>query len=406
MIRIQFFPKSFRLVLLCSVANFINAADRVIMPIAIIQMTDEFNWSLHTQGWILSAFSVGYLTSQLAGAFMFGGYGGKTLLIFSVLLWSFSTILTPLVASSSIAGLVFFRIVLGIGEGLGLPTMYHLLAVSVPEEERSRAFGYLVAAGSVGQTFASVLCPHLYWPTSFYIFGLMGFAWVVLWMCSMANLQTNLHIPLFRDQQKQQTYSGWALLSHWALWSIYLAHFAMNWTSYIVMQWLPTYLLRSLGAGKENISFTAVPYIFNSILAIVAGHFADKLVSKGWSLLKVRRLMTNIGLVGPAFFLMAFCAVNNLAAAVVLVSISMGLCAFNSAGHLSNHADVAPEHAGATFALSNTLATIPGILCGPLTAELVTASRGRWLPVYVLAAVINFTSAIIYQSQSFASPVL
>lgn len=38
-----------------------------------------------------------------------------------------------------------------------------------------------------------------------------------------------------------------------------------------------------------------------------------------------------------------------------LVSISMGLCAFNSAGHLSNHADVAPDHAGATFALSNTL---------------------------------------------------
>lgn len=49
---------------------------------------------------------------------------------------------------------------------------------------------------------------------------------------------------------------------------MYLAHFAMNWNSYIVMQWLPTYLLRTLGADKENISFTAVPYIFNSILAI------------------------------------------------------------------------------------------------------------------------------------------
>ncbi|XP_059469725.1 uncharacterized protein LOC132193220 [Neocloeon triangulifer] len=405
MIRIHFFPKSFRLVLFCAMANFINAADRVIMPIAIIQMTDEFKWSLHLQGWILSAFSIGYFASQLAGAFMFGGYGGRTLLIFSVLLWSLSTVLTPLIASSSIAALIFFRILLGIGEGLGLPTIYHILALTVPEEERSRAFAYLVAAGSVGQTVASVICPHMHWSSSFYIFGLAGFAWVILWMCSMGSLTNNLHIPLYRDQ-KQSTYSGWALLSSWALWSIYLAHFAMNWNSYIVMQWLPTYLLRSLGADKENISFTAVPYIFNSILAIVAGHFADKLVSKGWSLLKVRRLMTSIGLVGPAFFLIAFCAVNNLAAAVVLVSISMGLCAFNSAGHLSNHADVAPEHAGATFALSNTLATIPGILCGPLTAELVTASRGRWLPVFVLAAGINFTSAIIYQSQSSASPVL
>jgi hypothetical protein len=80
--------------------------------------------------------------------------------------------------------------------------------------------------------------------------------------------QTNLHIPLYRDQKQSSSYSGWSLLSHWALWSMYLAHFAMNWNSYIVMQWLPTYLLRTLGAEKENISFTAVPYIFNSILAI------------------------------------------------------------------------------------------------------------------------------------------
>lgn len=110
----------------------------------------------------------------------------------------------------------------------------------------------------------------------------------------------------------------------------------------------------------------------------------------------------------------------------------MGLCACNSAGHLSNHADIAPNHAGVTFAVSNTIvsvassytidfyfplreltphrlsfqATIPGILCGPLTAELVTASHGWWMPVFVLAAAINFTGAIIYQSHSSALPVL
>lgn len=33
----------------------------------------------------------------------------------------------------------------------------------------------------------------------------------------------------------------------------------------------------------------------------------------------------------------------------------MGLCACNSAGHLSNHADIAPNHAGITFAVSNTI---------------------------------------------------
>lgn len=52
-------------VVLCSIANFINAADRVIMPIAIIPMTNYFKWTMHWQGWILSAFAFGYLSSQV-----------------------------------------------------------------------------------------------------------------------------------------------------------------------------------------------------------------------------------------------------------------------------------------------------------------------------------------------------
>ncbi|KAF6204830.1 hypothetical protein GE061_018993 [Apolygus lucorum] len=137
----------------------------------------------------------------------------------------------------------------------------------------------------------------------------------------------------------------------------------------------------------------------------MAGRYADKLVNKKWSVLSVRRLMT-CELIGPGISLLAFCAVDNLLAAVVIVSISMVLCACNSAGHLANHADIAPNHAGVTFAISDALATIPGILCGPLTAELVTASGHRWFPVFVIAASINFTSAVIYYSQSSASQVL
>ncbi|CAF4686690.1 unnamed protein product, partial [Rotaria magnacalcarata] len=59
-----------------------------------------------------------------------------------------------------------------------------------------------------------------------------------------------------------------------------------------------------------------------------------------------------IGLLGPALFMLLFISVDNLLLAVVFISISMGLSACNSAGHLSNHADIAPNHAGITFAIS------------------------------------------------------
>jgi len=59
------FTKTSKTIALCSAANFINAADRVIMPIAIIQMSAQFKWDLHEQGWILSAFSIGYICTMV-----------------------------------------------------------------------------------------------------------------------------------------------------------------------------------------------------------------------------------------------------------------------------------------------------------------------------------------------------
>lgn len=377
------------------------------MPIAIVPMTDEFKWDMHGQGWVLSCFAVGYMSSQIVGASATKKYGGKNVLMISVLLWSLSTFLVPFFAHS-IYALLISRVILGLGEGLGLPTIFHIFSHGIPSEERSRSFGILVAFGSIGLTVASVICPHLSWRWMFYLFGSVGFLWIFVWMYCYRESR-GAQDEEFVDPPKVSNHTvQWGeFLRHWPLWSIYIAHFSMNWSNYIIMQWLPTYLTRSLKAERGHIMLTAVPYIVNSLVGVVAGHVADSLITRHkWTVLSVRRLMTCIGLVGPAVFILFFSAVNNLPLAVFFVTISLGLSACNSSGHLSNHAEVAPSHAGITFAISNTLATIPGIMCGPLTAELVTQSSGRWFPVFVLAAGVNFVGSVIYLSQSAASQVL
>jgi len=57
-------------------------------------------------------------------------------------------------------------------------------------------------------------------------------------------------------------------ITHWPLWSIYVAHFCMNWSNYIIMQWLPTYMARNLGANTNDIMFTAIPYLLNSVIGV------------------------------------------------------------------------------------------------------------------------------------------
>ncbi|KAH1019098.1 hypothetical protein HUJ05_006753, partial [Dendroctonus ponderosae] len=383
MARIRWFTRTSRIVALCSFANFINSADRVIMPIAIVPMTKVFGWTLHLQGWILSAFALGYFTSQIIGSFWASRLGAKNVLVFSVLLWSIATFITPFLASS-VAALMACRIVLGFAEGL----------------ERSRAFSYLLASGSVGQTVASILCPHFPWESCFFWFGSFGFFWIFLWYGFYPRdvFGGEETIPLHMPKVVSHNIRWADFILSKPLWAIYAAHFAMNWSSYIIMNWLPTYMHTFLGANAHSLSLTAVPYIINSIFGIISGHVADGLLlNKSWSVLNVRRLMTCIGLVGPALFLAMFGVVEHLAFALILVSVSMGLSACNSAGHLSNHVDVAPNHAGTTFAVS--------ILCGHVTASLVTMSDGKWLGVFLGATFVNLAGAFIYFTNSVATQI-
>lgn len=49
----------------------------------------------------------------------------------------------------------------------------------------------------------------------------------------------------------------------------------------------------------------------------MAGHRADYLIAKGsWTVLSVRRLMTGIGLLGPAVFVLLFGSVSSVAVAI------------------------------------------------------------------------------------------
>ena len=84
----------------------------------------------------------------------------------------------------------------------------------------------------------------------------------------------------------------WAeFLSHWPLWSVYIAHFSMNWSNYIIMQWLPTYMARNLGAEKHDIMFTAVPYLLNSLIGV--GKW--KLIySTSYHFLRINAIVVNI----------------------------------------------------------------------------------------------------------------
>ena len=75
------------------------------------------------------------------------------------------------------------------------------------------------------------------------------------------------------------------------VWAIIVAHFCFNWGYYTLLAWLPSYFELALGLNVGNSSFlTLVPYVAMSLMTPVVGQVADRLVSNGWAVGKVRKL--------------------------------------------------------------------------------------------------------------------
>ena len=55
-------------------------------------------------------------------------YGGKVVMAWGVALWSLATFLTPWAAESSLLALLAVRALLGIAEGVALPSMNNMVA--------------------------------------------------------------------------------------------------------------------------------------------------------------------------------------------------------------------------------------------------------------------------------------
>ena len=98
----DYWPRRFTLVGLCFCSTFICYIDRVNISVAILPMAQEYGWNQTTQGVVLSSFFYGYLATQIFGGWLADRYGGKVVLGWGVLLWSFFTLVTPPAAAVSL----------------------------------------------------------------------------------------------------------------------------------------------------------------------------------------------------------------------------------------------------------------------------------------------------------------
>jgi ACS family sodium-dependent inorganic phosphate cotransporter len=391
-------PPYFTIMLLLFAAVFISYIDRTNISVAAIAMKDELGWTETDKGSVLSAFFVGYLLLMAVSGALANRYGGWLVLGVAVLWWSAWTMLTPPAAMMSLSALIIARIALGLGEAAVFPASINMIGRWVPVERRSRATALIISAISLGTVFSLPVTGWLVreygWHLPFYLFGAVGLVWYVAWHLYARG---DSPLPEAKAATNERRSIPWGrLLGLPAVWAIIVGHFACNWTVYLLLAWLPSYFKTTFGVSLANAGLlSAAPWLVSFVMANVSGAWADRMIRAGRSAGFVRKLMQTIGLVGGAVFLLLLTRATTPTAAVLLMCCATGAGAFCISGFAPNCFDIAPRYADVIWGISNTVATLPGIIGVYITGWLVD-STGTFVAPFLLTAGISLFGAAFY----------
>lgn len=419
------------LVALLSFFGFANIyAMRVNLSVAIVVMTHnrtyisangtqvveppEFDWGNGVEGVILSSFFYGYILTQIIGGWLACKYGGKNLFGIGVGVTAVFTLLTPIMARSSVYLLVIGRVVEGLFEGVTFPAMYGVWSKWSPPEERSRLVAISYSGCYFGTVAALPLCgalaERLGWPSIFYVFGVIGAVWTAIWLLTISESPNNDKYISDAEKEYIEDSLGSAvkirLTIPWKeiakslpVWAIIIAHFAENWGFYTLLTELPSYMNDVFDFDFHSAGLlAALPYLAMGILVQTSGFVADWFRTTGYlTTVQVRKLFTCTGFVTRALFLLAAAHSITTISIVASLIIAVGFGGLAYAGFSVNLLDIAPQYASVLMGISNTFATLPGVLSPMLTGYLVQhKNSSEWQAIFHISAAVYVAGAIFY----------
>lgn len=157
----------------------LNFFDKLVFGLSAVPMMRDLSLTPGQFGLIGSSFFLLFsLSGVLVGLFVIGRVPVKWLIIVLALIWSATQI--PIYFTESVTVLVVCRILLGLGEGPGLPTALHACYDWFPTEKRSVPSAVILQGISVGLLaggpLLTVVILRYGWRAGFLACGLLGCA--------------------------------------------------------------------------------------------------------------------------------------------------------------------------------------------------------------------------------------
>ena len=383
--------------LLLFAMTLINYFDRTVLAIAMPELIRVFALTPVAAGYLLSSFIWTYAPCQLPAGLLLDRWGTRKTAARCIALWSAATALAG--ASIGYGSLFFTRLLLGVGESPTFPLAARAIREWAPVKERALAFSISGSGPAFGTAFGAVVVAWLIgavgWRMAFVVSGALGFIWIAAWLY------------LFRHPEQ----AGWLsaeeremilaerapggttetthmplreLLSYQTMWGLFLVQGCVNYTQYLFLTWLPTYLVRSRGLNIMHSGLqTAICYLGAVVLTLLFGRICDALLTQEAVRAGKRRYAVVIFAFGAAVMVLApFTESEPLLLLEITLSLACVQSVFVNTYSLTNDL----LHAGKSIGTAVGWIQLGGNIFG-LAAPIATG--------YIVAATHSFTSAFV-----------
>lgn len=380
-----------------------------------------FDWEEWQRGWLLSAFFWGYTLSQVPGGTLSHRLGGARLLKFVIISTSLFTVAFPLCAEYGGWLAVFAnRVVQGVTQGPLYPSIYTLLGVWVPPQEREFVTTLVMGTQLLAPALASPVCGYMAanwgWPSIFYAFGAAGLfvGGLLCWLASdkpsldtrispeeVAYIESSLQMTESSLKKTAPPLTPWlSVLRSPCVWVLWVSMSVQAMAFFILLTTIPTYLSSVLGFSlEENGLITALPYLtgfFASYLFMSAANVINS--RKLLNTTNSRKLFNALAGVPISICVVATGYVSSPAVSVVLICLSMGFFGSTIVAVQANYLDIAPLHCGPIYSVGNMMAALLGVAAPIAVGFIVTNPRDvlQWRIVFWLELVCMCTAVVFY----------
>ena len=378
-------------------AGLINYFDRTIVSVALPVIAADLHIGPARMGVLLSAFFWSYALMQVPIGWLADRFNVRWLYAACFALWSLTCGLTGFAASLGV--MIVLRMLLGIGESIYLPGGMKAVSILFTPKDRGLASGLVNCGTRAGLAFGAPLIASLVvalgWHNAFFLLGFAALLWLIPWFLAFPRGATTV-------THDAAAGGGFRLSKiHRNLLGMSLANIGYGYYFYLLVTWLPSYLVKGRGLSLQLAgAYAVVPYLTFTLAEPIGGWVADRLVAAGYDEIVTRKSIVAVSFL-TSLMLIPAALVTDITPAVALLGGAslVGLSTPNIYALVQRV--TRGGEVGFSIGVMNLAGNISGVIAPIVTGMIV--ERSGYFPAFVVAVAVLLAVIPVYWTMVYAT---